>query len=386
MNNIFQYQDKNNLARKFFLLGLIASVLSYLGYINDPKHFYHSYLVSFVFWMTLSGGCMFFVLMHYAMNATWSVGMRRIAETAMSLIPYVCLFSIPLYFGMDNLYKWTDTQYMLNEHLESKISYLSKGFFIARTLFYFTCWIIISRALYYHSVLYSSSKSTQTLRKWSGVGTVIFALTISFAAFDWLMTLDPHWYSTMFGVYIFSGSFLVSIGFITIILIYLRNSGMLFNEININHYHDLGRIMFGFTVFWAYIAGFQYYLIWYANLPEEIEWYLARGEGTWMNLSLLLVFGHFIIPFLILLFNKAKRVLTLMGLLSLLILFMHWIDLYWNVLPNLHKETMVFNWSDLTVFLAHGGFFMSLFWKKLSDHPMVPVNEARLKDSIEGKY
>ena len=123
MNNIFQYQDNNNLVKKFFLLGLISTVLSYLGYLNDIEHFYHSYLVSFVFWMTLSVGCMCFVLMHYAMNATWSVAMRRIAETAMSLIPYVCLFSIPLYFGMDYLYEWT--------HLDIKQPYLSKHFFLA---------------------------------------------------------------------------------------------------------------------------------------------------------------------------------------------------------------------------------------------------------------
>ena len=211
MNSIFQFKDTNNLVGKFFILGVVSTALSYLGYLNDIEHFYHSYLVSFVFWMTLSLGCMFFVLMHFAMNATWSVGMRRIAETSMSLIPYVCLFFIPLYFGMDILYEWT--------HHKMKQPYLSKDFFLARTLFYFVCWIFISRKLYYHSTRFSSAESFQALRKWSGVGTFLYALTISFAAFDWLMTLDPHWYSTMFGVYIFSGSFLVSISFITLILI-----------------------------------------------------------------------------------------------------------------------------------------------------------------------
>ena len=166
----------------------------------------------------------------------------------------------------------------------------------------------------------------------------------------------------------------------------VTNYGILYNEVNIEHYRDLGRIMFGFTVFWAYIAGFQYYLIWYGNLPEEIEWYLARSHGAWMNLSYLLVFGHFVVPFFILLFNKAKRVLSLMAILSILILFMHWIDLYWNVLPNLHEDTIVFNWSDITVFLAHGGFFLSLFWKKLTEFPMVPSNDPRLDSSIKGKY
>ena len=378
MENTFHYKDSNNLVKKFLYLGILSTLLSYIGFINNPDHFYHSYLVSFVFWMTLSCGCMFFVMMHYAMNATWSVVMRRIAETSMSLIPYVCLFSIPLYFGMDTLYEWT--------HHSMKQPYLSKTFFISRTLFYFLLWSFFSRKLYYHSVHYDSAHSLIKLRKLAGVGILVFALSISFAAFDWLMTLNPHWYSTMFGVYIFSGSFLVSVAFITIILLYLRNDGVLFNEINVEHYHDLGRIMFGFTVFWAYIAGFQYYLIWYANLPEEIEWYLARSHGTWMNLSMFLVFGHFIIPFLILLFNKAKRVLALMAFLSVLVLFMHWIDLYWNVLPNLHKDTIVFNWSDLTVFLAHGGFFMSMFWRRLKRNPIVPINDPRLDSSIKGKY
>ena len=378
MENIFQFKDKNNLVRKFLYLGIFSSVLSYFGYINDIEHFYHSYLVSFVFWMTLSCGCMFFVMMHYAMNATWSVVMRRIAESAMSLIPYVCLFSIPLYFGMEHLYEWV-------EH-PIKESYLSKEFFIYRSLFYFMVWSFLARGLYYHSIRYDSPKSLITLRKLSGLGTFLFALTISFAAFDWLMTLDAHWYSTMFGVYIFAGSFLVAVAFITIILLYLRNSGFLYNEVSIEHYRDLGRIMFGFTVFWAYIAGFQYYLIWYGNLPEEIEWYLARSHGTWMDLSLFLIFGHFVVPFLVLLFNKAKKVLSIMAILSILILFMHWIDLYWNVLPNLHEETIVFNWSDLTVFLAHGGFFLSMFWKKISEHPMVPDRDPRLNSSIKGDY
>ena len=378
MNNIFQFNDTNNLVRKFFILGVVSTALSYLGYLNDIEHFYHSYLVSFVFWMTLSLGCMFFVLMHFSMNATWSVGMRRIAETSMSLVPYICLFFIPLYFGMDILYEWT--------HHKMKQPYLSKDFFLARTLFYFACWIFISRRLYYHSTRFSSAESFQALRKWSGLGTFLYALTISFAAFDWLMTLDPHWYSTMFGVYIFSGSFLVSIAFITLILIYLRNQGILYNEIKMTHFNDLARIMFGFTVFWAYIAGFQYYIIWYGNLPEEIEWYLARSHGTWMNLSLLLVFGHFVIPFLILIFDKTKKILPILASLAVLILFMHWVDLYWNVLPNLHEDTIVFNWLDITIFLAHGGFFMSLFWKRLSDYPIVPINESRFEDSIKGKY
>ena len=135
MENIFQFKDENKLSRKFFYLGLISTILSYLGYVNNTEHFYHSYLVSWVFWMTLSGGCMFFVMMHFAMNATWSVSMRRIAEVAMSLIPFVCIFSIPLYYGMDILYEWT--------HHEMKQPYLSKSFFIIRSLFYFICWSLI---------------------------------------------------------------------------------------------------------------------------------------------------------------------------------------------------------------------------------------------------
>ena len=364
MNNIFQYQDNNNLVKKFFLLGLISTVLSYLGYLNDIEHFYHSYLVSFVFWMTLSVGCMFFVLMHYAMNATWSVAMRRIAETAMSLIPYVCLFSIPLYFGMDYLYEWT--------HLNIKQPYLSKHFFLARTGFYFIAWIIISRVLYYHSVRYSSFKSLKTLRKWSGVGTVVFALTISFAAFDWLMTLDPHWYSTMFGVYIFSGSFLVSIAFITIILIYLRNSGVLYNEINIEHYHDLGRIMFGFTVFWAYIAGFQYYLIWYGNLPEETGFLLIRlQEEPWMDLSFVVLLLTFLTPFPLLLFQWVKRTPPVLAVVSLIIVVGMWLERYILVVPSIwHEPALPLGWIELGMLVGFFALFTLAFLTFMRAFPL----------------
>tara|TARA_Y100001970_G_scaffold176441_1_gene215060 strand:+ start:784 stop:1920 length:1137 start_codon:yes stop_codon:yes gene_type:complete len=378
MNNNFIFKDKTNLSKKFFFLGVFSSILAYVGYLNNIEHFYHSYLVSFMFWVTLSCGCMFFVMVHYTMNATWSVSIRRIAETSMSLIPFLSIFIIPLYFGMEILYEWI-------EH-PLKESYLNKNFFILRTLFYLIIWSFLSSMLYHYSVSYKSDESLIKLRKYAGVGTFVFALTISFAAFDWLMTLDPHWYSTMFGVYIFAGSFLVAVVFIVLVLLFLQNTGNLNNEVNLDHFVDLGRIMFGFTVFWAYIAGFQYYLIWYGNLPEEIEWYLARSHGTWMVLTYLLIFGHFVIPFIILLFNKSKRILSILGALAILALFMHWCDLYWNVLPNLHHDTIVFNWTDITVFLALSGFYLSLFFKRLSQNPLVPIKDPRLDASIKGDY
>ena len=168
----------------------------------------------------------------------------------------------------------------------------------------------------------------------SAPGMLLFALTLTFAAFDWLMSLDPHWYSTIFGVYIFAGSFLSILAFITLVVAFMRHSGILREEITIEHFHDLGKLIFAFTVFWSYIAFSQYFLIWYANIPEETIWYLHRWEGNWKYVSLALVFGHFVIPFLILLSREPKRNVTAMTIMSCWILVIHWIDLYWIIWPN----------------------------------------------------
>jgi hypothetical protein len=204
---------------------------------------------------------------------------------------------------------------------------------------------------------------------------ILFAITVTFAAFDWLMSLDAHWYSTIFGVYIFSGGVVGVLAFMTLTVLYLRGRGVLRDQITIEQYHDLGKLLFAFLIFWAYMAFSQYLLIWYANIPEETIWYHHRWEGSWKNVSLLLVGGHFVVPFFILITRGAKRNLASMAMMSAWLLFMHGVDLYWIVMPGLHPHGAQLSWIDLGCLLGVGGTFCRIFWWKFTAGPLVPVGD-----------
>jgi len=208
-------------------------------------------------------------------------------------------------------------------------------------------------------------------------------LRLTFASFDWLMSLDPHWYSTIFGVYIFAGSFLSAIAFVVLVLIALHKRNILTDVITVEHYHDLGKFLFSFTVFWGYMAFSQYFLIWYANIPEETIWFAHRWEGSWKYITLVLVFGHFVVPFLALMPRAAKRNLKFMRIISIWILLMHFFDLYWLVIPTLHKHGFHFSWMDLTAMIGIGGIFVWYFWQSYLKGALVPVNDTKLAESIK---
>ena len=217
-NTTYRLIDNKNLKRKFFIFGLIFAALSTLGYINNEQQFFHSYLVSFVFWITIALGGMFFVLTSHVMNATWSIVVRRIAENLMKTIPLMFILFFPILFGLEHIYLWMDIHQLEHDKLlQWKEPFLNQTFFIIRSICYFMIWIIISHKLYYLSANLKNDSDITSLRKISAASILIFALSVSFAGFDWLMTLDPHWYSTMFGVYIFSGSFLSAVTFIILV-------------------------------------------------------------------------------------------------------------------------------------------------------------------------
>lgn len=225
------------------------------------------------------------------------------------------------------------------------------------------------------------------MRRFSAPGMVLFALTITFAAFDWMMSLNPHWYSTIFGVYTFVGSFLCALAFFTLILMMLRGKGVLADKITVEHYHDLGKLLFAFTVFWAYIAFSQYFLIWYGNIPEETVFYHTRWKDGWPPVTMLIVIGHFVAPFLALIPRSAKRSLTWLKVLAVWMFFMHWVDLYWIVMPNVGhgdvKHGFHLSWMDFAPMIGIGGIFLWLFWNKFTSKAIVPVNDQKLEDSFK---
>ena len=307
-------------------------------------HFLFAYLIAWVFCVSVTLGALFFVMIQHLTKARWSTTIRRIPEAMAANFPLVALAGLPILLGMHDLFHWThEDLYVVGSEtfdpiLAGKRLYLNIPFYIARYVLYFTIWSVIARKLYTLSVRNDtdpSPENTVRMRWWSAAGMPLFAVTVSFAGYDFLMGTDPHWFSTMFGVYFFAGAFLGAVCLITFIALFLKRGGMLDTEITREHIQDMGKFMLGFTVFWAYVSFSQYMLYWYANLPEEILWFQKRFSPGWGAVAISLLALHFALPFFALLLRQTKRTYTLLGTIAVWILVMHWVDLWWIAMPSM---------------------------------------------------
>lgn len=382
----FRLAEPGAISKLALLVGVAGLILSGVGYFLNAKQFFFSYLTAFTFWITVGLGGLFFTMLHHLTSATWSVVLRRFVEAVMVSLPIMIILFLPVILGMHDLYHWTHEDAVAQDAvLQKKAPYLNVPFFLIRTLIYFGVWFLLARVLYGASLQEDKTPSadlTMKMKRVSAPGMVAFAFTLTFAAFDWMMSLDAHWYSTIFGVYVFSGSVLAILAFVTLVAYYLRRNKVLEDVITIEHFHDLGKLLFAFTVFWAYIAFSQFMLIWYGNIPEETVWFKHRWVGSWKAVSMIILFGHFVIPFIVLITRAAKRNLRILSFISVWFLVMHWIDLYWIIQPNLHHEGAHFSWMDLTTMAGVGGIFFWLFWTRFASQPLIPVNDPKLEASI----
>ncbi|NNF07841.1 MAG: hypothetical protein HKN21_13845 [Candidatus Eisenbacteria bacterium] len=371
---------------RLFMVAVVALVLCAVGFVVDREQFYFSWLTAMVFGVSISVASLFFVMLHHLTRASWSTVIRRIAEALMSPLPLLVLFFLPVILGNHDLYHWTHHDAVEHDAiLKHKAPYLNVTFWVIRAAVYFLIWTLMTRYFYSNSVKQDQSadpNTTVTMQRRSAPGMILFALTITFMGFDWLMSLDPHWFSTIFGVYIFAGSALACFGTLTLAALALRRGGYLETVIRDDHIRDLGRLMFAFSVFWAYIAFSQFFLIWYGNIPEETLYYIHRFEGSWKYLTFGLAIGHFIVPFMILMSQWSKRRPALIGFMAVWVLVMHYLDLYWMVMPTHHKEGIHFSWIDLVCLVAVCTILVALFVRKLSQNPLVPVGDPRLPESL----
>jgi hypothetical protein len=369
------------------LIGLAASLFLGAQAGDHWGRFLEAYLVNYAFFFSLAMGALFFVLIQHVTGATWSVVVRRLAEALASNLPWLGLLLIPILLGMDHLYHWSDPEHVAHDPLlTAKAPYLNTKFFMIRMAFYFIVWSLLARFYFKNSCaqdLNGDPVHTQRMERLSGLAIVIFGLTSTFASFDLLMSLDPHWFSTMFGVYFFAGSAVAIFSLLALWSNLLQKAGILKNVITREHYHDLGKLVFAFVVFWAYIAYSQYMLIWYSNIPEETVWYLARQTGGWTQVTVLLLFGHFLAPFLGLLSRFPKRQMLLLVPGALWVLFVHWVDIYWLVMPNFSKGEVPLHLLDLTLFVGLGGVTTALVMWRLRKVACIPEKDPRLVASLE---
>jgi hypothetical protein len=367
-------------------VALICWVAAIAGFFIDPARFYQSYLTAFLFTVFIPLGATFFVMVQYLTGSAWSVPMRRIAENMMMTIPAGLVLIIPVLFGVHDLYHWSHADVVAKDALQrAKASYLNQNWFLYRALIFFGLWTLWAWRIYKHSTRQDRDGSLEhmhAISRWSAPGLLMLVVTVTLASFDWSMSLDPHWYSTIFGLYCFSGGALAFVAAWTLICRFLRDKGVLANTINIEHYHDLGKWMFALVIFWAYIAFSQYLLIWYANIPEETIWYFHRFEGSWGVLSFVLLFGHFIIPFLVLLPRAAKRNLRVLTGMAIWLLVMQYLDFYWQVMPTFYAAGVAPHWLNLACLGAVGSVFALVFWSRMKAHALMPVGDPRFEQGI----
>ncbi|MCU0305535.1 MAG: hypothetical protein MUC56_15885 [Thermoanaerobaculales bacterium] len=345
-----------------------------------------TYLVSFAFFLSLSLGALFFVMLQHVTRAGWSVVVRRVAEATASNLWLMVVLAVPVVLGMARLYHWAHPGAADHDPLlAGKAGFLNPGFFTIRLVVYFAVWCLLAWFFTSASRRQDATRDPALTRRMEVVaapGIVAYALTVNFAAFDLLMSLDPHWFSTIFGVYYFSASVVLFFAVMPVLFVWLQAQGLLRRAVTVEHYHDLGKFLFAFTVFWAYIAFSQYMLIWYGNIPEETQWFLKRQTGGWTAVSLLLLFGHFVAPFLLLISRHVKRRPLLLATIGVFVAFMCWVDMYWLVIPEFSPGVARFGWLDVAVFLGMAGIYSAVLVWRLGRASLVPEGDPRLGESL----
>lgn len=373
------------------LVGIALLIVSALGGWQSPDDFFFAYLTGWSFLLTTALGGLLFLVFHHLTRASWSVTINRINESLIWAFPLLFVLGLPLLFGTHDLYHWTHAELydpsspQYDEILAGKRAYLNMPFWSLRMVLYFVCWTVVSYRLYTFSVRQDVDPDPAIpakLRSTSAWGLPLTAVTLAFASYDILMSLDPHWFSTIFGVYFFSGGILSAVAVITLVALLLqRTGGLLKGVITREHYQDLGKYLFGFVVFWAYIAFSQYMLYWYGGIPEETVWFQHRLQNGWQWHSAALVIAHFVVPFLVLLPRITKRTYSILGVMAVWLIGMHWFDLHWVALPVL-RESGGFHWLDFTCWLGLTGIFGGILMYRLSRHPLVPQNHPYLGESL----
>jgi hypothetical protein len=370
-----------------FVAGLVVLALCGFGATGNAVQFFRSYLFAFLFWVGLSLGCLAVLMVHYVAGGRWGYAVRRMLEAGTKTLPLMGLLFIPLLFGLPVLYIWARPEAVAADPLlRHKEPYLNVPFFIGRAVFYFAVWIGLASALDRAATAQDESPSralTGRLLKIGGGGLLAYGLTMTFASIDWAMSLDPHWYSTIYGVLFLAGQALGAFALVIVVAVWLRRQPTLAEALQPQQLHDLGNFMLTFVIFWAYISFSQFLIIWAGNLPEETTWYLRRFHGGWGKVGLFLVALHFFVPFLLLLSRDVKRNPRAMGAVAVGLLVLCVVDLFWIVVPGYRGVKFGVHWMDVAALVGIGGLWLGAFLRRLKSRSLVPAHDARVEEALE---
>jgi hypothetical protein len=373
-------------ASKTLALGAVAGLAGVVatGFVSGWERFWVNWIFWFLFFLTIGLGCLFIVALEHVVGARWSVPLRRVPERLSGLALLMAPAALLGLLSLRILYPWTFSESLNNPVIAGKAVWLNVPFFAVRVVVCVGLWILAYWIFVRGSVRQDHDRDLRfnvRARRFAPIFMVIFGITITIVGFDWISSLEPAWYSDVFGVYIFAGTFLAGLAATTLAVLYLMARGRL-PGVTPDHVYSLGGFLFAFTVFWAYIGFAQYLLMWYANMPEEVFWYKERLQGFWGPLVLVLAVFHFFVPFLVLIPRDAKTEPKRLIWVASLVLFAHWLDLYWMIFPVLGKEP-VFSWPEL----SFGAFFVTscLLWMRraMSRGADMPVGDPFLQEGLE---
>ncbi len=364
-------------------LGVLGLAVLGAGVLVDRAQFFRSYLVGFMFWGGIAFGSFGFVALNHIAGGRWGIVIRRICEAAMRTLPLIAVLFVPILFGMHDLYEWTHADHVAHDPvLQYKASwYLNTEGFIVRAVIYFAIWFLFAYGMLRVSREQDATGAPQTVRRLQFLGRgaiVAYVLTMTLASVDWMMSIEPHWYSTIYGLLIIAGQVLNAFAFAIVILVLLADHEPVARVANVERFHDLGKMLLAFVMIYAYFAFSQFLIVWSGNLPEETPWYLKRITGGWQYLAILLPAFHFFLPFFVLLSRNLKRNPRRLIFVALLMIVMRLLDLFWYIAPAYSPGAFRVHWMDVAAVLGIGGVWLAAFLWQFQGRPVVPLRDPAL--------
>jgi hypothetical protein len=360
-----------------------------VGWFFNPTQFFRSWLIGFLFCLGLSMGSLALLMLQHMSGGQWGLVGRRVFEAASRTLPLVALAAVPLLFGLPSLFKWARPELVSVDHiLQAKAPYLNVPFFIGRAVLYFAVWLLCAWLLNRWSAAQDRGEvairpaDTLRFRQVSAPGLLAYFITMTFASVDWIMSLDPHWYSTIFGLLLVVGQGLSGLALVIIILSLLSTTPPYATYLQPRHFLDQGKLLLAFVMLWAYFAFSQFLIIWAGNLPEEIPFYVERLNHGWQYVSAVVLFGHFVLPFVLLLSRDLKRRPRLLAKVAALVLVMRLIDLVWLVGPMFEHEGFPIHWMDVALPLGLAGVWLFVFARNLRSRALLPLNDPFFKEAF----
>ena len=375
------------LGKSALVVGVAALVLLAALGLHNPVQLFRSYLFAFVFWVGLPLGCTAILMIHNMIGGTWGFPLRRPLESGTKTMTLLAVLVLPILFKLPLLYSWADPgQVAADPLLQYKHAYLNVPFFVARTIIYFAIWILITSLLNKWTRQQDETGEpglTHRLKMVSAPGLLIFGLTVTFASIDWVMSLEPHWTSTIYGLIFIVSELVAAMSVMTVTVIRLSREKSLAGMVTPKLLNDYGNLLLVFTMLWAYLSFSQFLIIWGGNLRDEVPWYMSRARGGWIGVAIVLILFHFAVPFLLLLTRFVKRRAELLRVVAAGLLVMSLVDIFWLLTPAFNHDRPVFHPTDLLAFLGIGGLWLWRYTAQLQGRSLLPVNDPRLKELMQ---